>query len=132
MLVLVRDYVRDYAVLWLPAFLVTIGIWMGAIACVRSLARRARFMADAEETGRLALSLHRRCAVPALFLALAAAGARVASDPQAYLYARSSYAAGVALFALLVVHVLVGRSAKRVARGDGAVATTDSLLPSSH
>ena len=102
----------------IPFLLLATGLWAGALLCVGFLARRARFMADGPEIGRIGLSIFRRSAWPALLASCAAGAACFAYSPRAYVHERSFYVVTALAAVMIALHVRVGAKAKRVADGD--------------
>jgi uncharacterized membrane protein len=121
---------REYVPLpvLLPLHLVSTGAWLGAILATSSLAARARLMADGPEIGRLATSLHRRFAWPALVLAFATGVLMVAEAPAEYVTARWFYVELALTAAMIVAHVAVGRRAKRVSSGARAPRVSGAVV----
>lgn len=120
----------------MPGLLVAIHVmanlvWIGAIASVGWLVRRAAAVEGAE---RKALAdaayrvLYQRAAMPAFVVSFLAAVARLGMDPKAYF--SQHWFHGKALFALIVIalHHVVGAQAKKAAAGSSQPAESSAIL----
>lgn len=104
------------ALLWLHVLVG--GAWLGTILCVRSLCARARWMADPEETGRLAAAVFARWAWLWLVASLLAGVARGLALGASALHDRALLAEMAVGTVVLVTHFVVWRRAAHVAAGE--------------
>jgi uncharacterized membrane protein len=93
-------------------------VWIGALVAASSLNARARWMADPAETGRLALGLHRRWALPAMIASFVTGIAALLNAPHEHLRSMG-FVTKLALVVLVVVaHRAIGKKARGLELGE--------------
>jgi hypothetical protein len=107
----------DWLTLVAMSFVAVSALWTGTLFSVSWLTGRARMMADGPEIGGLALTLHRRWALPLLVMNLITGFLWLVGSPADRLRAHWVYGIVTAVAALLALHFTVGSRARRVVRG---------------
>lgn len=99
----------------LAVAVITGALCIGTLFAVSWLAGRARWMADAPEIARLALSLFARWTVPCFFVSTATAAGWLEGAHPEYVHNPIVLGASAATLLLVVVHVRVAARARRIA-----------------
>lgn len=99
----------------LAVSVITGALCIGTLFAVSWLAGRARWMADAPEIARLALSLFSRWTVPCFFVSTATAAGWLEGAHPERVHDPLVMGAAVATLALVLVHFKVAARARRIA-----------------